>query len=337
VFELLLGSADIAVERFVFSVWQGFTEAATPLVTALLVISVVLFGYLVWQGRVQISRNEIGTRAAQLAIIFVFVTKVDVLDRFVYRIATDVPGAVASRMVLATGVSDTTINRSLDEIFLSGIKTGGRILEEASVYDLGTVLFGFILIGVTMIALIPVGLVLVLSKLAVGVLLGLAPFALLLYLLPATRGLFEGYLRQLLGFALIPVMIYALLGLLLSLVRDVSAAVVQDSLEGVPGLAVVGPYIVVMVLVGLLSTQVLGWSSGIAGGLSLSAQGLFSRPASLGRGSLEALQAGRRAVAATREETRLGRAAAFTGGALRQGLGLRPPRGADPLFRGSER
>jgi type IV secretion system protein VirB6 len=335
-FEFLLGSADVAVERFVFSVWQEFAKTAVPLVTALLVISVALFGYLIWQGRVEIGRSDLVTRASQLSIIFIFVTQVDVLDRFVYRTATDVPGAVASKMVVATGVSDTTINQSLDAVFVNGIQTGGRILEESSVYDLGTVLFGFILIGVTMIALIPVGLVLVLSKLAVGVLLGLAPFALLLYLFPATRGLFEGYLRQLLGFALIPVMIYALLGLLLSLVRDVSTAVVQDSLDGVPGLAVVGPYIVVMVLVGLLSTQVLTWSSGIAGALSLSAQGLFSRPASVGVRSLEAVQAGRRAAASVPGQSGAGRAAAFAGGALRQGLGLRPPRTADPFFR-SER
>jgi type IV secretion system protein VirB6 len=336
-FQFILVSTDAAVERFVFGTWQRFIDQSAGLISALLIVFVALAGYLIWVGRLEISRSALMARAFQIALVFVFVTRLDVLDRFFYRMATDVPGAVANAMVASTGENRGGIQESLDRVFVDGLRSGGRILEEASVYDLGTVIFGFLLIGVTLTALIPVALVLMLSKLAVGVLLGLAPFATLLYLFPSTRGLFEGYIRQVLSFALIPVLIYALLGLVLGMVRDVSDAVVQDSLEGVPGLAVIGPYIVVMVLVGLLSTQVLTWSSGIAGALSLSAQGLFSRPASVGRGSLEALQAGRRAVAAARQETRLGRAAAFTSGALRQGLGLRPPRGADPLFRGSER
>ena len=325
-FEFILGSADVAVERYVFSTWEGFIDRSEVLVTSLLVIFVALVGYLLWIGRIEMSRSEMLVRGFQAAVIFVFATNVDVLDRFLYRVATDVPGAVASSMVAPLGESSGSINESLDLVFVDGMRTGGKILDEASIYDVGTVLFGFVMIFVTLVALIPVALVLLLSKVAVGVLLGLAPIVLLLYLFPATRSLFEGYVRQLLGFALIPVMIYALLGLVLSMVQSVPDAVVQESLEGIPSLGVIAPYIVVMIVVGLLSTQVLSWSSGIAGALTLSAAGALARPAAAASGTLSVLQAGSRASRVSSSETGRGRVAAFTGGALPEATGLRPPR-----------
>jgi len=160
----------------------------------------------------------------------------------------------------------------------------------------------------------------------VGVLLGLAPLAGLLYLFPATRSLFEGYLRQLLGFALIPTMVYALLGLVLSMVDTVSTAVVTDSETSLPGMATVCPYILVMLVVGLLSTQVLSWSSGIAGALSLSLAGALSKPAAAVVGGLQIVQAGGRAASAAQGRSSGGRVAAFASGAFRHGLKLRPAR-----------
>jgi type IV secretion system protein VirB6 len=273
-------------------------------------------------------------RVLQLVIDFVVATHVDVLDRFFYRLMTDVPGAVATSMVQATGKTSSDINQSLDEVFVNGILIGGRILDQATITDVGTVLLGYLMLLVVLIALIPVAFVLLLSKLAVGVLLGLAPFAVLLYLLPATRNLFEGYLRQLLGFALIPTMIYALLGLVLSMIDTVSKRVLADATESLPGMATVCPYVLVMLVVALLSTQVISWSSGIAGALSLSAAGVFSKPAQALASTLNLAQAGGRAASASDARTRTGRAAAFANGVLRQGLGLRPSRRTDGLYRG---
>ena len=333
-FQFILGSADSAVEQFVFSTWAGVIASSVQLVTALMVIFVALMGYLLWLGRIELSRSELGVRVLQLVVVFVVATHVDVLDRFFYRILTDVPGAVATSMVQATGKTSGDINQSLDEIFMNGVLIGGRILDQATITDVGTVLLGYLMLAVVLIALIPVAFVLLLSKLAVGVLLGLAPFAVLLYLLPATRNLFEGYLRQLLGFALIPTMIYALLGLVLSMIGTVSDAVLRDGAESLPGMATVCPYVLVMLVVGLLATQVISWSSGIAGALSLSAAGALSRPAQAVTSTLSLAQAGGRAASASEARTRTGRAAAYASGVLRQGLGLRPARQSDALYRG---
>jgi hypothetical protein len=99
-------------------------------------------------------------------------------------------------------------------------------------------------------------------------------------------------------------------------------------------MATVCPYVLVMLVVALLSTQVISWSSGIAGALSLSAAGVFSKPAQALASTLNLAQAGGRAASASDARTRTGRAAAFANGVLRQGLGLRPSRRTDGLYRG---
>jgi type IV secretion system protein VirB6 len=171
----------------------------------------------------------------------------------------------------------------------------------------------------------------------VGVLLGFAPFAIVLYLFSATKSLFEGYLRQLLGFALIPVMIYSLLALVLNLVSLVSGPLMTAATNDAIKLTFIAPYSLVMVAVGLLATQVVSWSGAIAGALSLSVAGAISRPAGAISGGAQLLQAGVRAVAGANADPRFGRtnskAAAFAGGVLRHGIGARPPRAVDPGFR----
>jgi len=295
-FEFILMSADRSVEQFIFSTWTSLIASSLPWLTSLLIIFVAIVGYLLWMGRIELSRSELLTRLLQMTVIFVFVTHIDVLDRFVYRVATDVPGAIASSMVAATGLASGSVNQTLDEIFVNGVKIGGRVLDQAGVTDFGTVLLGFLIIAVVLIALIPVAFVLMLSKLAVGVLLGLAPFVLPLYLFTATRGLFEGYVRQLLGFALIPTMIYALLGLVLGMVNTVSAALVNESSTGVPAISTVAPYVLVLLVVGFLSLQVVSWSSGIAGSLALSTQGALASALSAANPALRRVKAALRAL-----------------------------------------
>jgi hypothetical protein len=99
-------------------------------------------------------------------------------------------------------------------------------------------------------------------------------------------------------------------------------------------MATVCPYVLVMLVVGLLATQVISWSSGIAGALSLSAANAFAKPAQAVTSTLGLAQAGGRAASASEDRTRTGRAAAFASGVLRQGLGLRPARRSDALYRG---
>jgi type IV secretion system protein VirB6 len=116
-----------------------------------------------------------------------------------------------------------------------------------------------------------------LAKLAVAVLLGVAPFFILLYLFEGTKTIFEGWLRQLISFALIPIFLYGLLALVINIVRTMSDQMIEATANEVWGITHVGPYALVMLVSLLLATQVMGWAAGVGGGFSLSSVGALSR------------------------------------------------------------
>jgi type IV secretion system protein VirB6 len=339
-FESILKAGDASVERFIFGSWQQFNTASGPWLTSLLVIFVALVGYLLWIGRIEISLSELFPRFFKMIFIFVLVTRVDLLDRLVYRTVTDVPGAVATTMVQSVGQTSGDINASVDDVYARGMRSGLLLAQKGGLTNFTAYLFAGWIWLVTTLGILPVVFALLLAKLAVGVLLGFAPFALVLYLFDATRSLFQGYLRQLLGFALIPVMIYSLLALVLSLVNLVSEPLMTAATNDAIKLTFIAPYSLVMLAVGLLATQVVSWSGGIAGALALSAAGAFSRPSTAFSGGLQLVQSGLRAAAGASAQSRVVRAAvktaAFAGGVLRQGTGVRPPRLIDPFFRGRQ-
>jgi type IV secretion system protein VirB6 len=336
-FESILNAGDASVERFIFGSWEQFNAISGPWLTSLLVIFVALVGYLVWMGRIEMGLSELFPRLFKMIFIFVLVTRVDLLDRIVYRAVTDVPGSVATMMVRSVGENSTNINTSVDRVYENGMKSGLRLAQTGGLTNLTAYLFAGWIWLVATLGILPIVFGLLLAKLAVGVLLGFAPFAIVLYLFDATRSLFLGYLRQLLGFALIPVMIYSLLALVLNLINLVSEPLMTAATNDVMKLTFIAPYSLVMLAVGLLATQVVRWSSGIAGALTLSAAGALSRPSAVLSGGLQWVQSGLRAAAGADGQTPVRRTAvktaAFASGALRQGAGVRPPRAIDPFFR----
>jgi len=330
--ERILNSADRAVDRFVFQIWDQFQLDYGPVLLVLAAIAIVIAGQLLWMGRLQLTFGDLGSRFIKIAIPFVLITQLGSSERFLYTLATDVPNQIAGTMASALGQTDGDINQSFDQIVERAMGAAGNIASRAGFADIGTVLLGWAIILVALVALVPISVVLLLSKVAVGILLALAPFAIALYFFDSTRSLFEGWLRQLLGFALTPVVIYALLGLVLSLVTHFSDPVLSlaeapaareyslaeasgftppfyvaepgpavpasgGSASGpqapLPSIGSMGPFMLVMIAVGYLSLQAMAWASGIAGSIALSANRALSMPSS----TMRFLQGGSRGSA----------------------------------------
>ena len=157
---------------------------------------------------------------------------------------------------------------------------------------------------------------LMLAKLAVAILLGVAPFFILLYLFDSTRSIFEGWLRQTISFALIPVITYSLLLLIISILDTAATTMLAASDSSLTSLSSLAPYLLVMVASFLLATQILGIASGIGGGLQLSTLGAFGR--SISAATAPGRAAGAAASAAVWNRTGGRLADRFSGSAARQ-------------------
>ena len=85
----------------------------------------------------------------------------------------------------------------------------------------------------------------------------------------SARGLFEGWLRQLLTFSLVPVFVYSLIALNFNILTRANAQLVAATTADQITLTQIIPFVLVGVANLLLLTQVLTWAGGVGGGVAL--------------------------------------------------------------------
>lgn len=287
-FESLLEATDTAIGAFIFDAWARFIDVAENWITGLIVLYVVITGYLMLVGRFNNTFGDWFVRVLKLAAVFVLVTNIELLTRVLFELFTNVPEAVATEIAGVGGGDEGGINATIGTVWEQGLASTRNILQEASLTSWSPVLFALIILIVTILAIVYITFLVMLAKLAIAVLLGVAPFFILLYLFESTRNVFEGWLRQLITFALIPVFLYGLLALVIEIIETMSDQMVTATSNEAWGITHVGPYALVMLVSLLLTTQVVGWAAGVAGGFSLSTVNAF-RNSTIAAGAATAL------------------------------------------------
>lgn len=274
-FESLLDATDAAIGAFIFNAWANFIAVAGDWITAMMILYVVITGYLMLVGRFNNTFGDWFFRVLKLSFIFILVTNVDLLTRLLFELFTNVPESVASQIAGVGGGDEGGINASIGLVWEQGLSAARNMLQEASLTSWSPVVFALIIFIVTVLAVVYITFLVMLAKLAIAVLLGVAPFFILLYLFDATKSIFEGWLRQLITFALIPIFLYGLLALIINIITVMSDQMAEATANEAWGITQVGPYVLVMLVSLLLTTQVMGWAAGVAGGFSLSTVNAF--------------------------------------------------------------
>ena len=283
-FESLLDATDTAIGAFIFDAWNNFIVAGRPWVLLMSVLFVVITGYLMLTGRLNLSLSELFPRIVKWLAVIAIVLNFDAMIVLLFNLFTNVPEAVATSLANIGGETEGSINGSVGLVWSQGMEAAQNIFAEAGLTTWSPIIFGILVLIVTLLAVVYITFLLMLAKLAVAVLLGLAPFFIVLYIFDATRPVFEGWLRQLISFALIPVFLYGLLALLISMMNTMSDQMLAATAAGVWGITHVGPYALVMVVAVLLATQVMGWAAGVGGGFSLSSLGALGTATRYGAG-----------------------------------------------------
>ena len=109
----------------------------------------------------------------------------------------------------------------------------------------------------------------ILAKLAMAVLLALGPVFIMLYLFRATRGFFEGWIRQLANFALLIVLTFGVLALILKIIEPSTAAFAAKGAS--VQLRDTAQYLLMAVIAGFLFALIPGFAAGVVGGFALHA------------------------------------------------------------------
>ena len=236
----------------------GAGGAFNGVLTGVLTIYVLLIGYGLITGRLRLSLPAMTPKIACLALVLTFATAWPAYQAVVYGLLTRGPDQIASAFMGArSGAADAFAHR-LDHLFDALVRMG-QAVSAAGDPNAENVKLASKLVWTSAIATVlsTVGL-LVISRIVLAILLALGPVFVVLALFGPTRGLFEGWLKTSVAFALAPMLVVLGGSGLVAVLEPLSAAILRDPLGAVHDpRGVVGLFVVAMVYAALLPT--LAW------------------------------------------------------------------------------
>ena len=259
----ILNQVNATIGNFTQATYQSLSSALLPTLKLMMALYVAVFGIGHLTGRVSFDLWRTVRHFLVMALVTAFVTQWDFFALYFGSLFTDGPG----RLMAMVSAGSTDPNAMLGNVLDQGILTANTIHQMAGFYTLGFVIVSYSVFYMTLACVGYALYLLILSKLALAILLGLAPLFFLFLLFNATRDFFKHYVRQVFNFALIPVFTSAVLGLMLKIPQEALARL-QTTLASHNGHGGRECFFVLLsfFIVLLLLHQVTGFAAGVSGG-----------------------------------------------------------------------
>ena len=259
---------------FAFGRLFGADGRLLPALTLLLTLYVAFFAVSLLTGRTRLGVSALTPRMMTLGLVLTFATSWAAYQNVVWTLATGAPDQIAGVITGSSGSATSAFADRLDRLFTVVSDAADQAARPAPPTETGItpatpMVGGFtaatvLSLSSAMLLLGTVG-VLVTSKIALAAMLALGPLFIVLALFPGTRGLFEGWLKAVVLFALVPLLAVLIGGgavvALEPVARSVSLDGVQSSTRAI-GVLFLGAsvYVALMVMaVKTATTLVGGW------------------------------------------------------------------------------
>ena len=246
-----------------------------PALTGLLTLYVAIFAIGLLTGRTRLGISSLTPRMMTIGLVLTFATSWLAYQNVIWTLATGAPDQIATVIAGTHGPASAAFADKLDAIF-SAIADSAKQTPTAAVSAVGATangatpgggMFtpqGMLWLSGLMLLVGTVG-VLVTAKVALAALLALGPLFILMALFGGTRGLFEGWLKAVVSFAMIPMFTVLIGGAALTMISPLIRAALLDSsatsTKAVTGLFLGAcVYCALMVIVVRMTTAIVsGW------------------------------------------------------------------------------
>lgn len=174
--------------------------------TIILTLYVALLAFNLLTGRSALRVSVLTPRMMTLGLVLTFATSWIAYQSVVWNLATGAPDEIASVLVGSRGSATVMFAQQLDGLFGAISDAVSNISPGVAATTPGLASPGNILSLAALILLLGTVGVLVVCRLALAALLIIGPVFIVLALFEGTRGLFEGWLKSLAMFALVPLL-----------------------------------------------------------------------------------------------------------------------------------
>ena len=243
-----------------------------------------------------------------------------------YDMLTNVPSSIGAALLEAS--SDTTLNGALDEMVTSIFDFSDRAADESGFFSISMLSILLAIVGALMacVAILVSGI----AKIGLAMAVSLAPIFIATLLFRGTSDLFNSWAKFTLGFALIPMVLAGVMGVIIGIGTSLI-----DQIDSAFTLTDAAPFLIVAMAAIFLMSQVPTMVNGLAGTVVATASGV--REARQMAGGVAMAGGGAKAIARAAHPAMA--AAASAVGAARAaegGIGARAQAGAQEMVQAYE-
>ena len=225
----------------------GFVEAAGQVGDVLGVGSVLLLIILGISVVTQLRPMTFGSAFAfglKISLIGIFAQSWENFE-VIYRIVSDVPEAIGSRILALTATGDETgVYESLDSM-VNRITAYGDAIGDRAGWVFGAVLGAIFFVLSAIFAAVTAGII-AYARIVFTLMIVIAPFMILTSLFKPTQSLFEAWTRATIGYALMPVSAAGAAGIIVAIAESIGdASADPDNVETV---SLILPFLVILLL-----------------------------------------------------------------------------------------
>lgn len=246
--------------------------SGTSIASLLLVAYVILWGVGVWSGTATGSATDAAFRLFRAFTIYTLATSWSDFVSFAYTMFNDGPTAIGNRLLMVGNnnsySSPNAVVSALENIW-NQISQAFQAHVAFSLFSLGAYLVGVACVIVIALFLAVATFTIILSKVFLWLLLGVAPLMILMLLFNASSRYFSGWMNGVVQYAILQMLVYAFLAFYLTVTRPIFANLSTTMSSGNVDWAALAPFVLIGLTGLFLISQLPALASSITGGMPM--------------------------------------------------------------------
>lgn len=264
----MLELVDLATKDYVTDMIGNIASEAAPAFRSMLILYIIVWGFAMWRNLIQDTWTDGIQRIIKISLIYALVFGGSIYATVFVDILTNGPSELAATL---SGVGYASQYEALDELSIQGVEALHNVWNSSTfVGPLVAIILGLIFTGLIAYATF----LIVLSKIALAILVGIGPIFILLLFFDVTKKLFESWLQQTINFFLTIVLTVVTLVFITVILNTVLATIPDGSDEVSMGMFFSLAF--VFFISTLVLKQVPAIASSLAGGIQISSLGAGS-------------------------------------------------------------
>lgn len=264
----LLDRVDQSGNGFSEQAYGVLGEQIIPLLTVLFIAYVAFYGFQLIMGTARVSVAEIVGRVVRMLVILIFISQWGNFNSLVYEWLTSVPEDAGREVLRASGTGITEPTNGMSEIWYVANEAAAKFSEQTGFFSVLPALVGFIIMGCAGLFIGVALAILILAKVMMWTLIATAPIFLACLLFPVTRSYAQGWITQVLLYALIPLFVYVIAAFLIFAMDPELDQIRGQTTAGTLTLGDMGGFILLSLAGAFVLFNVNSLAQGIVGGIS---------------------------------------------------------------------